>query len=989
MTASPDLLSAIATERKQSQRALRLRWILLAASVVGLFGLLVWRNMPPARATVVRCAERLLHDRKAKDALAILAPLLTTNPADGDASFVAGQAHLRLKQHGEAAQWFDAVPADHPRRAEACLMAGDILLMQLHQLTPAEKALREARMRQPGNPASQGYLAGLYGLCGLTNLTASLRFERLAAGQFAEVDLLLLALGDTAAENSGALQQYVLSCPDDPLTQIARGHQAWQQHDLSTARFWFEKGLSQRPDLLDAQSRLGRILFEQSDPSAFLAWHAALGKSANEHPDTWVVRGDWSLREQDIAGGVRCFWEAVRRDPSHRRAHHQLGQSLQTLGESTLAEPFQRRNADLQELLLAAKQTTLDRTSTSSWRAAEAASLCGQPWEAWGWAEVARRRPQGSESNTAQFPRPASGTPRYLETTHLAALIDPDRFPLPKWMQTPNSIRNSPTTDVHVDTSDIHFSDDSDRTGLHFEYVSGDDLPGPGMRMFQFTGGGVGAFDFDRDGWPDLYLTQGGRWPVPEEHPRSDALFRNRFGETFENVALAAGIKEADYGQGLAVTDFDCDGWPDLFVANVAGNRLFRNNGDGTFQDVTESAQINGNAWSTSAVGADFNSDGLPDLYVVNYVAGPGLLDRICQRANGTPRACTPHEFDAADDQMLMNLGDGRFQDVSMESGILVPGGKGLGVVAADFEQSGRLSLFVANDTTANFYFQNRSHPGEIPRFEETAIISGLAFDGEGRAQACMGIAADDADGNGTLDLFATNYFNESNTLYLQQSSRTFLDTTPAAGLREPSLRQLGFGTQFLDADLDGWPDLIVTNGHVDDETARGVPLQMPTQIFRNVGKARFVEVPASQLGRWFQGKYLGRGLARIDWNRDGRDDFCVSTIDTAAALLTNQSVRRGRFLALKLVGTRSARIPIGARVHIQTGGRSIWKQLTTGDGYQASNEPRLLFATGSDEQVSVVIHWPSGETATFSDVASDAEWLAVEGKSDLVRLNP
>jgi tetratricopeptide (TPR) repeat protein len=977
------------TESVTNTRALRRRraiqWSVGGAVV--LMGVVGWMILPGSERRIAR-AELLLGDGKAKEALVALEPLLKATPGNGSACFLAGQAAVRLKTFAEAARWFEQVPAGHQRRAEACFRAADILLLQLYQLSPAESLLRETLRLQPDHQGAQGHLAGLYGLCGLTSLTTELRLERLYAGNFAEVDLMLLALGDTATENANSLSEYIQNCPDDPLVLLARAHQAWQQHDFATARALYEQGLAQRGDLDDAQARLGRILCETGDDAEFIKWHAQLATTAENHPETWGVRGDWSLRQSDAKGSVRCYWEAARRDATYRRAHHQLGQALSSLGEQRIAEAFQHRNAVLQELLLAAKHYGLESTSTSALRAVTAADACSQTWEAWGWAEAARHRPPKLSGNWPENVRPAPNTPRVLVTAQPALQHNLGHYPLPQWMQQPGQYR-PPTLPEQNEVTAIHFTDDAALTGLRFAYVNGDDLPGPGMRMFQFSGGGVGVIDYDRDGWPDLYFTQGGRWPVPDANPPSDMLFRNRDGQSFENVSSLAGIIETDYSQGLTVGDIDCDGWPDLFIANVAGNRLFRNNGDGTFDDITPQIRLGENRWSTSVACADLNGDALPDLFVVNYLSGKDLLDRICRQENGVPRSCTPHEFEAAEDQVLLNLGDGRFRDVSAEAGGIAPGGKGLGVVAADFDGTGRLSLFVANDTTGNFFFQNKTaHPGDAPKFEENAIVTGLAFDREGRSQACMGIAADDANGDEQLDLFVTNYFNEANTLYQRQPGLMFLDTTSEAGLTEPSLKQLGFGTQFLDADLDGWPDLIVTNGHVDDETARGVPLHMPTQFFRNRGNGRFAEVAATQLGDWFKGKYLGRGLARLDWNRDGREDFAVNNLDSPAALLTNDSPPLGRYLAIELIGTVSAREPTGATIQVKTSTRSLSKQMTAGDGYMASNERRLTFGVGADEHVEVMIHWPSGRHDTFSGVRTEAAWLAIEGRPGLIQVD-
>jgi hypothetical protein len=247
-----------------------------------------------------------------------------------------------------------------------------------------------------------------------------------------------------------------------------------------------------------------------------------------------------------------------------------------------------------------------------------------------------------------------------------------------------------------------------------------------------------------------------------------------------------------------------------------------------------------------------------------------------------------------------------------------------------------------------------------------------------------MGIAAGDADGDQQLDLFVTNYYNESNTLYQRQPGLMFFDATMEARLKEPSIRQLGFGTQFLDADLDGWSDLIVTNGHVDDETARGIPLHMPTQFFRNAGAGRFDEISATQLGPWFEGRYLGRAVARIDWNRDGREDFIVGNLDSATALLTNHTPVQGRFLSIQLIGTTSAREAIAATVEVRSRDKVLSRQLVAGDGYQASNERQMIFGVGAADVVDITIRWPSGLSDFFQNVPTSTFWTAVEGRSDL-----
>lgn len=527
--------------------------------------------------------------------------------------------------------------------------------------------------------------------------------------------------------------------------------------------------------------------------------------------------------------------------------------------------------------------------------------------------------------------------------------------------------------------------------GINFRYFNSSDPATAGARMFEFTGGGVGVLDYDLDGRPDLHFTQGCRWPADSaQREHLDRLYRN-LGDRYLDATDAAGVVEPGFSQGLACGDFDGDGFPDLYVANIGRNRLFRNNGDGTFSDVTTASMISegtrANAWTTSVAIADLNGDGLPELFDVNYVEGHDVFERICDHA-GIARICSPTLFDAQPDRLLLNRGDGRFTDITAIAGIDGSEGTGLGIAIADFHRTGRLSLFIANDARNNHFYVNKTHdPAELPGFSEQALQSGLAFDRDGRAQACMGVAVGDADGDGRIDLFVTNYVEESNTLYVQQDGGHFIDGSRLAGLTEPSVPMLGFGTQFLDADLDGWEDLVVVNGHVDDFTFQGYDHLMRPQIFRNLN-GRFVELPGETAGAYFVQSGLGRGLARLDWNGDGRDEFVVSHLDGPALLLSNTSATTGKPLKFYLRATHSARDAIGATVVVEAGTKRLVRQLTAGDGYQASNEPALAFGLGDDGVVDrVTIHWPSGATSEFQNVATDSTWLAIEGRGRLLHL--
>ncbi len=326
-----------------------------------------------------------------------------------------------------------------------------------------------------------------------------------------------------------------------------------------------------------------------------------------------------------------------------------------------------------------------------------------------------------------------------------------------------------------------------------------------------------------------------------------------------------------------------------------------------------------------------------------------------------------------------------------MASGIDVPNGKGLGIVAADFSGTGRLNLFVANDSVPNFYFVNQADQvGASPKFTEEALVSGLALSHDGLSAAWMGVAAGDANGDGRLDLFSTTYADQAKSLFIQEAAGgAFTDAIVSSGLNEPTWKMLGFGTQFLDGELDGWPDLVITNGHVFDLSHLNQAYQMPPQYFRNLGQGKFSEVPATQLGDFFSQKYLGRGLARLDWNRDGLDDFAVSNMMAPAGLVTNRTTSHGHFCTLRVVGTKSSRDAIGTSVTLKSGDRTWTQQLTAGDGYQASNERKLHFGLGVSSTIdAVTITWLGGESMTLTDLTCDAEWLLVEGEKSARRLS-
>jgi hypothetical protein len=494
--------------------------------------------------------------------------------------------------------------------------------------------------------------------------------------------------------------------------------------------------------------------------------------------------------------------------------------------------------------------------------------------------------------------------------------------------------------------------------------------------MFESTGGGTAVIDYDLDGWPDLFLTQGVEWPLGADRPAPsnkyrDQLYRNR-GHRFENITNSSFPDgEEGYGQGCSAGDFDNDGFPDLYIANIGANQLLRNNGDGTFSDISRSASISGDAWTTSCLIADLNADGNPDLYDVNYLQGEHIFSIEC-----SANRCSVRNYQGAPDQVQLSRGDGTFETVP--DATPKANAKGLGIVLFHVDQEPMPSLFIANDQVPNFFLRPSSNNGT---YTNEGPIRGLAVNMYGQATASMGVAAGDVNHDGMLDLFVTNFEGEAKNLFLQREHGFFEDSIFGSGIMSAGIPYVGWGTQFLDADNDGELDLVVTNGHIADFHEKGVDYRMPIQFFRSIGPARFAQIPGASAGALFERNLFGRSLAKFDWNRDGRTDFVVSCIDSDAILATGLCPTRNHWLDIRLHARTSARDAIGAIVDVHVGSTVYSQQMIAGDGYHASNQRTLHFGLGLAPSVDrLTVRWPSGANSDFGPVSLDETIDLIEG---------
>jgi enediyne biosynthesis protein E4 len=515
----------------------------------------------------------------------------------------------------------------------------------------------------------------------------------------------------------------------------------------------------------------------------------------------------------------------------------------------------------------------------------------------------------------------------------------------------------------------IRFRDVTDASGIDFIHVSGNS---PEKYFPTSNGSGVAMIDYDGDGRLDLYFATTRELPLDgPTRSKGNRLYRNLGGGKFEDVTDAAGVGYKGFTHGLAVGDVDNDGHPDLFLANLGPNVLYLNNGDGTFRDATAGSGLAGPPWSLAAAFFDYDGDGLLDLYVSCY--GRWTLEeehRYCGSPEKKVRTfCSPLEMPPTRHYLYRNLGGGRFEETTAKAGVLRHDGRGMGVLAVDVNGDGKLDLYVANDLCPKFLFLNRGDG----TFEDISESSGAAVTEAGANQAGMGLDAEDVDGDGLFDLFATHFRADYNTLYRNLDGRHFQDVSAGAGIVADSKQGVNWGCALADFDLDGRPDMLVVSGHVDDnlpQLGQDVPYAEYSKVWRNEGggKYRLVRDP----GPFFAVPHVARGAAFGDLDDDGDTDVVVSLMDARPAVLLNES-DRGHWVRLELVGTHSNRSAIGAAVAVYAGGRVLHRQVKGGGSYCSANDTRLSIGLGAATRVErVEIRWPRGARTVLKDVPID-----------------
>lgn len=956
------------TATLQRFRRRRLTWL----SVAVVAGVVWWFLSGPTREELESQVAQAVAKQDWNRAELALTQLHRRTPRNAEILDLLAQVALRQGRRGDCLRWREKSAEASPQPFERLLgVAGQAV--EFGRPIDAERLFRKANGLSPERLESYAGLARLYLGWRRSDALRSVIAEAEARGLSLSDDPTLLWLwvvGDRVTweddEAESWLELVRREQPDDVYAPSALVEQFVRHGRVAEA-----KSLLQTSDAFHRKpaERLRSAVMIDLAAGRFQAARDALNEipgDAARSAEEWLLRGEVEQGLGNREAAAQAYSHAVQIDPWLVDAAYRYGRVLRQLERHEESEKVLERAARTDDVVRRCLQL-LQAPSTAETgdfqTVAELAFDLGQSRWAQLVAELAARQSGGSQPSSERL-----GLLRDRKLAPLAIAEPPSPPP------SPSRDRKVAPRPLLVDTPTlpdrtVAWTDATNELGVNFTYEFGRTRE---RWLMETLGGGVATLDYDGDGWTDLFFAQGGD-PATSGEVRgtSGRLWRNRdengFGDQTENATLIS----PGYAHGCAVGDFNQDGFPDLLVCRYGGLTWLVNRGDGTWQDETLLAGLENSRWNTSAAFADLDGDGDLDIYVAGYCHAPFSRElRTCQDS-GQPSPCRPNAYPAEPDALYENLGDGRFADRSRESLQSATAAYGLGVAAADFDGDGHADVFVGNDTMVNSLWTRPSAAAGPLMREDRGLISGVGVDGTGRAEACMGIACGDYDGDQQLDLFVTNFHDETCTLYRNLGSLQFEDETERAGLSNAGRRLMGWGCQFVDSDNDGWLDLMLVNGYLHD-----VP-QKP-QFYRNA-EGRFVEW-SDRAGASFQRPVIGRSLATWDFNRDGRSDVVITHQVEPAVVLQNIS-QSDHSVTLKLSGRDGPRDATGAVVRARVGTRTLMRLVSAQGGYLSACSPEVLIGLGASDGIDeLVVEWPVGAAESFGAIPASSRQLILEG---------
>ncbi|MEI8212736.1 MAG: FG-GAP-like repeat-containing protein [Planctomycetota bacterium] len=904
--------------------------------------------------------------------------LTIVKPNEPQLLFLTARVLAAKNDLASAIKTISQIPVDSPLSAPAAGQAAEWMVQQ-GDLPSAESNLLRLLKEYPNAVPGLRLLAKIYNAQG-RRWEAFRYLDRLVRlGDFTTLELFatvdLRDYFDDEAIRTASAKAY----PDGPYVRFAILRSKLLRNGYEAHIEELQQIAIDHPDLLEPWVWTATSLLESERIDALTHWLQNKPKGYEKHPEYWYSLGGLLLRQGRNENAARCFSEAIHLDRRHVAAYQGLSNALLGIGKVDEAQWVRKLGNDLVSINDLVQQISYNYGEPKLYgKITDLYRGLGDDVAAFGWAATGVTLGHLPASNELKQEQQALKKGKTSEPAVLGKLAWKD-WPLPNELPIPSA--EAPFSLTQRSDSGIRMEDVAKSLGINFSYVNGA-TPNRSWYTIEGIGGGVCALDYDRDGWPDLSFSQGGESPV-QSHPKylPKALYRSFAGKEFADVAMLAGVADVGYGQGMGVADLDQDGFPDLLVANVGVSRMYRNNGDGTFEYQTIVQPDNQSLWNSSIHAADINGDHLPDLIDASYIHGEDAITRWCETANSARGSCNPKIFHPGKNRILFSNGDWNWEvapEPLLES---IQTGYTLGTLVTNLDGREGNDVFFANDVSPNLLLTSEWDPSTKDRvLVERAAAAGVATDSIGRAQASMGISCGDQDRDGRLDIIVTNFYKEPSTLYLQVLPGVFIDGTRQSRLGLATLDQLSFGSQFADLDHDGWLDFVAVNGHIDDLRSENIPFQMPTQILKNErGKFQWLQSPSP--GPYFDGKWVGRGLQSLDFNRDGKLDLVATHLDRPAALLENKTDSSNHFIQFELIGTKSERDAIGAILRIECADEFWVTSMSDGDGFFGSNEKLIHMGIARHQKVDkITIQWPSGLEETYRSLDSDQRYRCIEG---------
>ena len=934
------------------------------------------------RALIARSAE-LAASQDFAAAAAVLRNLLVVDPSDAEVVFRLANLTAASGDLPQAISLLEGIPDDHPEAGLPAIGQSAEWYFQLEQYEQAEQRYLKVLELVPQAAPALRQLAYILNRQGRRHEAAVYIRQLCELGDVRQDELhSLISLSDAMYD------------PPSAADSIAEGSRPyWPIGTLAEARKQFNaEGFRKVTELLHdsvadgvarpaAVALYGLAAAESQDDSRLRWWLAKTDDATRRFPEYWTAIGIHQLNLQQPQQAARAFAEAITLDPTDLRAISRLRQTLLALNQDAMAERYVQRWNRVRESILINNRIAATRSPDLAAISdlADQLSDLDRPLEALLWRAIKQHYDNAPNSERLELNQQreqlvVSGQ-MFPSLQQRLCGLDKQQFPLPE-LDLAKETEPAIAAQQAEQATPASFENVAVQTGIRHSYRVATQPVQRGFTVYQMLGGGVVVFDYDLDGQCDLYFAQGGADPPTFHGDQSNQLYRH-IGSTLVETTAPAQAAELQYTIGVTAGDWNQDGFPDLAIANIGADVLLINNGDGTFAARSLTTTVNLNRVPSSLAIADLTGDGLPDLYQASYVDDSRMTMKPPANDQGQPlQPILPSKFDAAADRLVVNDSKGGFSSRPVTPNSAADS-TSLGLIVTDFDDRPGTEVFVANDMKPNQLW-TRSASGE---WADVAPARGCAFSYTGASTAAMGVAAGDLTGNGAIDLHITNYEREHVSLFLNRNG-AFQDRSIQYRLSEPSHVVLGFGTQAIDYDNNGRRDLVVANGHIEDAVENTTPLKQPAQLFCNLGSHFQIADVNDPTGYWSV-PHVGRAVALLDFDSDGRQDFVVSHLEEPSALLLNRTPNDHHWLQLQLVGTRSERDAIGARIRVRVGEQVMTDWVIAGNGYLCHNESVVHFGLGANEQIDEIeVTWPNGDQQVFPNPPVDRRILLIESQT-------